>query len=67
VTQFEYIALLFDQCGYDTTKQRQGWLQKRFGKSYADELDTRERSLAITELKDEKDGKVSRFKEDEQQ
>lgn len=54
MTQAEYIAILFADCGYDTASQRKGWLQKRFGKSFADELDSHERSLAIEALKDEK-------------
>jgi hypothetical protein len=54
MTQVEYIAILFTDCGYDTSAQRRGWIQKRFGKSFADELDSRERSLAIESLKEEK-------------
>jgi hypothetical protein len=55
--QVEYIAILFADCGYDTASQRKGWLQKRFGKDFADELDSQQRSIAITELKDEKASK----------
>ena len=54
MTQAEYIEILFADCGYDTVSQRKGWLQKRFGKSFADELDSNQRSIAITDLKDEK-------------
>jgi hypothetical protein len=54
MTQVEYIEILFSDCGYDTVAQRKGWLQKRFGKSFADELDSNQRSIAITDLKDEK-------------
>lgn len=54
MTQEEYIAILFADCGYDTAAQRKGWLQKRFGVNFADELDSRQRSLAIDALKDEK-------------
>lgn len=31
ITQAEFIAILFADCGYDTSAQRRGWLQKRFG------------------------------------
>jgi hypothetical protein len=54
MTQAEYISILFADLGYDTAAQRKGWLQKRFGKSFSDELDSRERSIAIEALKDEK-------------
>jgi hypothetical protein len=57
MTQTEYIAILFNDCGYDTAAQRKGWLQKRFGVSFADELDSRQRSIAIESLKDEKAAK----------
>lgn len=65
MTQTEYIALLFNDCGYDTVAQRKAWLQKRFGKSFADELGSRERSLAMTELKDQKSAQQSRGYEGE--
>lgn len=54
MTQVEYIAILFNDCGYDTAAQRKGWLQKRFEVNFADELDSRQRSLAIEQLKEEK-------------
>lgn len=54
MTQTEYIAVLFADCGYDTASQRKGWLQRRFNVNFADELDSRQRSLAIEELKEEK-------------
>ncbi len=54
MTQTEYIAILFADCGYDTASQRKGWLQRRFNVDFADELDSRQRSLAIEELKEEK-------------
>lgn len=54
MTQAEYIAILFNDLGYDTAAQRKGWLQRRFGKSFTDELDSGERSRAIEELKEEK-------------
>ena len=59
MTQQEYIAILFRDCGYDTSAQRKGWLQKRFEKSFTDELTSAERSLAIVQLKDEKAPKYS--------
>jgi hypothetical protein len=55
MTQEEYIAILFEDCGYATTARRKDWLLKRFGKGYPDELSTGERSHAITLLKAEKD------------
>jgi hypothetical protein len=54
MTQIEYIQMLFHDCGYDTASQRKGWLHKRFGKEFADELWADERSRAIEMLKDEK-------------
>jgi hypothetical protein len=39
MTQEEYIAILFDDCGYHSA-QRMAWLDLRFGKRYADELST---------------------------
>ena len=54
MNQIEYIAILFADCGYDTASQRKGWLQRRFSVNFADELDSRQRSLAIEELKEEK-------------
>jgi hypothetical protein len=54
MTQTEYIALLFTDCGYDTVAQRKGWLKRRFGVEFSDELLSNQRSMAIAELKDEK-------------
>ena len=54
MTQAEYIALLFNDCGYDTSAQRKGWLKKRFGVEFPDELLATQRSIAIGMLKDEK-------------
>lgn len=55
MTQCEYIAILFVDCGYETSAQRRGWLQKRFGVSYSDELSTQDKHRAIEELKAEKE------------
>ncbi len=55
MTQEQYIAILFIDCGYDTASQRRGWLQKRFRVSYADELTTACKSRAIELLKQEKE------------
>lgn len=55
MSQDEYIAILFADCGYSTSSQRRGWLQKRFSKSYSDELTTAQKSRAIDELKQEKE------------
>lgn len=57
MSQEEYIAILFNDCGYDTAAQRKGWLQKRFEVNFADELTARERSMAIEQLKEEKAAK----------
>lgn len=58
MTQEEFIAILFADNGYDTAAQRKGWINKRFPKKfYADELSPREKSLAITALKEEKENK----------
>jgi hypothetical protein len=55
MTQAEFLAILFVDCGYDTSAQRRGWIQLRFpGKSYADELTVAEASRAIDLLKAEK-------------
>ena len=54
MTQVEYLAILFADCGYDTAAQRKGWLFKRFDKFYTDDLTSEERSRAIEALKDEK-------------
>lgn len=52
VTQEEYIAILFADNGYDTAAQRKAWLRKRFHVDFPDELDSRQKSLVITELKE---------------
>lgn len=54
MTQEEYIAILFVDCGYDTVVQRKGWLKHRFGWEWADELSPQQKSIAIIELKEEK-------------
>lgn len=59
MTQAEYIAILFTDCGYDTHSQRRGWIDSRFhGVRYADELTAEERSRAIEMLKNEKEDKA---------
>ena len=57
MTQQAYIDILFIDNGYSTSVQRRGWMQKRFGRSYADELTVEERSRAIDMLKEEKEGR----------
>jgi hypothetical protein len=54
VSQLEYIAILFADLGYDTSAQRRGWLQLRFGVSYPDDLTFHQRSKVIDSLKAEK-------------
>ena len=55
MSQDEYIAILFADCGYATSAQRRGWLRLRYNKSYADELTTAQKSKVIEELKGEKE------------
>jgi hypothetical protein len=59
ISQDEFIAILFGDCGYDTVAQRKGWLKIRFGKSYSDELTRAEKSQAIDMLKAEKEANMS--------
>ena len=54
MTQVEYLAILFDDCGYSAT-QRRGWLDLRFGAQFTDELTRWQCSQAIAMLKDEKE------------
>lgn len=54
MSQEDYIAILFADCGYETSAQRRGWLQIRFGKQYADELTGADKSRCIDLLKAEK-------------
>lgn len=63
MNQQEYIAILFQDCGYETTAQRKAWLKLRFDWEFADELSPSQKNLAIELLKDEKgvnSGKESR-------
>lgn len=62
MTQDEYILILFSDCGIDTSSQRRAFIQKRFEKSYLDEIDSRQKALLINELKDMKADKY--IKED---
>lgn len=55
MTQVEYIAVLFADCGYDTAAQRKGWLRLRFHADFPDELTVSQRSRAIEMLKQEKE------------
>lgn len=54
MTQEEYIAILFADCGYEAGSQRRGWLAFRFNKRYADELTAEQKSQAIELLKQER-------------
>ena len=54
MTQAEYFALLLFDCGYATSAQRKGWLKKRFGVEFPDELLATQSSIAIGMLEDEK-------------
>jgi hypothetical protein len=59
MTQEEYIAILFHDCGYETSSQRKAWIHLRFGSPYnfADDLTTGQKSMAIEWLKAEKESK----------
>ena len=65
MSQLEYIAILFADLGYDTAAQRRGWLEKRFGVGYPDELGTAQRSRVIDMLKEEKEPTANGRSEDE--
>lgn len=54
MTQVEYIAILFADCGYTTAAQRKGWLKARYRKEYPDELTPPQKTAAIAALKAEK-------------
>lgn len=56
ISMTEYLSILFVDCGYHESSQRRGWLQKRFGKSYADELTPAEAYKAVQEMRPEKYG-----------
>lgn len=60
MSQDEYIAILFADCGYSTSAQRRGWLRLRYGKSYPDELTTAQKHRVIEELKGEKELGISK-------
>ncbi len=55
ISQEEFIAILFADCGYDTAAQRKGWLQLRYQKNFPDELTVAQKSDAIDQLKSEKE------------
>jgi hypothetical protein len=57
MSQEEYIAILFADCGYETSAQRKAWLTLRFGWGFADELSPSQKHSAIEQLKTEKEGK----------
>lgn len=53
MTQDEYLAILFNDCGYSSA-QRRDWLQTRFDVRYTDELTAAQKHQAIEALKEEK-------------
>jgi hypothetical protein len=57
MNQQEYIAILFADCGYETAAQRKAWMNLRFNRDFPDELTWRQRSEAITALKQEKENR----------
>ena len=70
MTQDEYIAILWNDCGFDTLSQRRAFLQREFGAryvlplSYADELNPSDKSRLIEILKDVKAGQRERARAD---
>lgn len=50
MTQPEYIAILFDDCGFEPPARR-AWLRANYGRAFADELSARERHQVIGRLK----------------
>ncbi len=60
LTALEYIAILFNDCGFDTSRQRSAFMEREFGAKYgkpihyADELGAADRALLIEILKDVK-------------
>lgn len=75
MTALEYIAILFNDCGFDTATQRAAFMNREFphyhGRplKYADELEPQDRSRLIEILKDVKAGQgekaPSNWSEDE--
>jgi hypothetical protein len=54
MTQCEYIALLFDDCGFNAA-QRKDYLKSRYyGCEFPDELSSVERSAVVEDLKERK-------------
>lgn len=64
MTALEYILILFNDCGYDTVKQRAGFMTREFERpvKFADELLSHERSRLIEILKDIKAGKREKLR-----
>lgn len=62
MTQLEYISILWQECGFDTHVSRSGFMSREFGREvkFVDDLDSREKSLLITALKDIKAGQQER-------
>ena len=56
MTQEEYIAILFGDCGFHQSADRRGWLSREFGVRYADELSGPQKHEAIERLKAIKSG-----------
>lgn len=55
MNQDEYIAILFNDCGF-TGEQRRAWLQAEYGYRHSDELKPWEKSKVIDRLKVIKEG-----------
>jgi len=70
MTALEYIRILFYDCGFDTVKQREAFINREFGAKYegpihyADELNSQDRLRLIEILKDIKAGQQERSRAD---
>lgn len=52
MTQEQYIAILFDDCGFSSAVDRKNFIYRRFQRNYPDELTTKEKSQLIDSLKE---------------
>lgn len=51
MTQAEYIAILLDDCGFETAAQRKDYLRIRYGVDFSDELSPSQAHTVIEDLK----------------
>jgi hypothetical protein len=57
MTQDEYIAILFDDLGFDS-RNRKAFLEEYYGVQYVDELPKSKKSELISQLKEQKDERL---------